>query len=277
MPESLASIQNDLNSLSLWSNQWAINFSSAKSNVVAYRCSIPPGAIRLQNEHLTVLPYVQDLGVRYSCTFNFSEQACYQLAKAKRALGYISSCINLPLARLELYKLCVRPILEYCPVVHCHMRKTDTHALEKVQRRFTKSVVGYSSTLSYRERCIQLQIEPLWLRRLKISLTFLHSIIYGYSLTSGSVIKLHECKSHDLRNQQMKLYSPPSKSNLRSRSFAIKYSTIWNLLPACLRSVASPSLFRTLLHRYLTPESVSPLFNINLNLDTLYENGPDYI
>ena len=52
---------------------------------------------------------------------------------------------------LHLYKTLVRPRVEYCVSAWSPYYKNDKELLEKVQRRFTKSIKGMKG-MSYEER-----------------------------------------------------------------------------------------------------------------------------
>ena len=72
----------------------------------------------------------------------------------------------------------VRPILEYNSVVWPPWLKQDIDQIEKVQRRFTKRLVGMKD-LSYDERMHRLGLPSLELRRLHLDLIFCYKVDFG--------------------------------------------------------------------------------------------------
>ena len=72
----------------------------------------------------------------------------------------------------------MRPILEYNSVVWCPWPKQDIDQIEKVQRRFTKKLVGMKD-LNYDERMHRLGLPSLELRRLHQDLTFCYKVVFG--------------------------------------------------------------------------------------------------
>ena len=60
----------------------------------------------------------------------------------------------------------VRPILEYANSVWAPYLKKDIHAIESIQRHFTKKVTGLKG-LNYRERLTRLKLPSLSYRRLR--------------------------------------------------------------------------------------------------------------
>ena len=47
-----------------------------------------------------------------------------------------------PTVMVQLYKAMVRPILEYANSVWCPYKKKDIKSIERVQRHFTKNIIG---------------------------------------------------------------------------------------------------------------------------------------
>jgi hypothetical protein len=277
LKQTLSYIKKDLKSLESWSDIWLIKFSPAKSHVLAFKCAIPTNAVSLHDVSIPVQSSVRDLGIRYSCSLNFSEQVEYQLARARQLIGLISSVFSLPQAKLEMYKIYVRPILEYGSIVGSNLRKCDRVALESLQRSFSKAITGYSTTLTYKERSILLSLEPLWLRRLKINLVFLHSILNDKTYATDINLNLQGSSTYSLRNKDFTVLVPRARTSKRERSFVVKYSTIWNRMPCEIRATASRFLFKSRLTKYFTAENVLSLFKISTTLDDLYECGPGYV
>jgi len=72
---------------------------------------------------------------------------------------------------LRAYTTYVRPLLEYNTVVWSPSLKQDITSVEKVQRKFTKCLLGYRNC-SYLERRRNLNLMTLELRRLHADLVF---------------------------------------------------------------------------------------------------------
>ena len=277
LQRTITHIQNELNSLDDWSNIWQIDFSPDKSGIMVYKCTPPVNAFTLKGKVLISQNTVRDLGLRYSCNYSFSHQVTHQLAKCRQLLGVISRVFRLPQAKLELYKSHVRPLLEYSFLVGGNLRKYERVAIESFQRAFTKYVVGFSSTITYRERCIALSLEPLWLRRIKLNLTFLHNILYNGTFNNNPLLKLHNSGPYCLRNKGNTLVIPQARTSFRARFFSNRYAKLWNRLPQDIRAISNTFQFKMRLHKFLSPVNILLLFQVNQTLDSLYENGPDYI
>ena len=78
----------------------------------------------------------------------------------------------------SLYKVYVRPHLEYAQASWAPWTQADIHTLEKVQQRFTKQVTGIGS-LPYEERLKRLGLPTLQARRERGDMVETYKILNG--------------------------------------------------------------------------------------------------
>ena len=109
----------------------------------------------------------KDLGVTIDNRLTFSVHINNTVKKANhQVMGMIRrtfKCIDKEIFAL-LFKSRVRPILEYGNTIWSPRLKKDSDAIERVQRRATKTVPSFA-TLSYPERLRVLNLPPLIYRR----------------------------------------------------------------------------------------------------------------
>ena len=170
------------------------------------------------------------------------------------------SLLNWPL----LYKMFVRPKLEYCSFLFSNARKLDRFRIENVQRKFTKRIIGYNDKLSYSNRCDQLNLQPLWLRRLKMNLSCMYKIVHRASSRTSFAPPSH----YGLRNNRNLLITMRSKSKLRSSFFLVKYRAVWNKLPEALRTCPSLPRFCKELDCFLRDSIAVGTCLFQQNIDT---------
>ena len=198
-----------------------------------------------------------------------------QGAKARRLIGLINRTFSLTESKLSIFKTHVRPLLEYCTVVFSNMRQIDRFAIENVQRRFTKQLLGYSSPLNYMERCEILHLEPLWLRRLRMNLSFFCNIVKRTSCNSAPQVKTPS--NYSLRHRDSMVLIPVSRTAMRSNFFIVKYSSLWNKLPPQLRSMSSASLlFKKEINKHLTVQKLIRMHDPYMSITRAYELGLGY-
>lgn len=239
-------IQQDLDALSNWSSLSQLDFSIEKCQVLPFRIAPEAVSLVLCGKQIPVVPSVRDLGIRYSCNFNFSSQAQYQLARAKRTSFFILRSFHLLKTKLILYKQRVRPTLEFCSFADSFLSKADRLAIENIQRRFTRCLLPITNASSYRARCTQLRLEPLWMRRLKLNLAFLHKILHNSTHVASGCPTFILNSPYNLRNSEFTLNIQPSRTSFHSRSFFVLYPSVWNRLPVELRSM-SDQIYRYIL------------------------------
>ncbi|MBM6549286.1 RNA-directed DNA polymerase [Streptococcus dysgalactiae subsp. equisimilis] len=273
LSSAVAAINEDLRNLERWCVSWMMKFSVPKCMVLTYKCHLQPGTIILDNVPIPSNHIVRDLGLQYSCTFNFSEHTALQVAKAKRTINLILRSFQLRTCKVILYKTHARPQLEYCPIVFSLMRKADRVAIENVQRLFTKQIVGFSSPLTYRQRCERIHLEPLWFRRTKLNLCFLHKLIHGLVHTSTEPLLTPLQHSYSLRHSDFKIRLPLSRTALRCNFFLNVYTKLWNWLPHSIRTCTSHLQFKSALNRFLSVSKLTEFLNPYTSLDRAFEEG----
>ena len=209
--------------------------------------------------------------------FYFSPQAQYQVAEARSLCFLILRSFHLASIKLALFKQRVRPILGYCPMFFTYYSQSETQAIEGVQRLFTRFLLSKSTEMSYEARCIHFKLDPLWLRRLKLNLAFLHRIVHSQVHTPIFQTLIATTSGYSLRNSPFKLRSEYSRTSVRYRYFLTFYSRIWNKLPSSLRSIDNYHRFIKSLKTYITPSKTEQLFSTQLLPDALYKVGPKYV
>lgn len=271
-PDWIQMIQMELYALQRWCQEWKMTFSVSKCKVLFFRCNIINDILTLDDNPVTCCTTIRDLGVRYSSSFNFSEQVHYVTAKARFTIARIFNTLYLMDSRLAMYKAHVRPILEYCPSVFTNLKRCDKIHLEQVQRSFTKRLLG-SGPLTYHQRCKLLKLEPLWLRRIKINLTFLFDLAHTCPEVSD-VVQFDNFHPYPTRNTAYSFSVPRVRTRLRSKFFLIRYTTLWNKLPEPIRCNGNKHVFRVQVFKHLTVEKVLRLLGESTSIDAFYEKGP---
>ena len=128
-----------------------------------------------------------------------------KIRKANSIIGLIRrsfSFLDGPLFK-KLYTTFVRPHLEYGQAVWSPHLKKHIKALEKVQRRATKLIDGFSR-LSYEERLHRLDLPTLAFRRARGDMIELYKNFYVYdksSLCEAFRPKTERCRGNNLTLQ----------------------------------------------------------------------------
>ena len=121
---------------------------------------------------------IHNLGVILYVNLNFSEHIS-KILKASDAMTNwflkIFGTTNLKLI-LKIYKIYIRPILEYCCGIYNPRWVKDINRLENFQKYFTRRILQ-NQHYSYAESLALFSLEPLEIRRIRISLIQLYKIV----------------------------------------------------------------------------------------------------
>ena len=198
--------------------------------------------------HSTALVHtdkVRDLGVTFSKNLKFSDHCFIIARKAQFVASKILRCFvsKDPCFLTKLFKVFVRPILEYnSPVWNPYLIKDIDH-LERVQRRFTKYSHGCSG-LTYKQRLDKLNLESLEYRRLVFDLVLMYRIVYG-KIALKFVDYFTFAPSVGTRGHRLKVSLPAFRTVQQQNSFFCRVPKIWNYLPPDVVESRSVNSFKS--------------------------------
>lgn len=254
-------IQNDLDALQQWSENWLLKFHPEKCKQLHVKK--PSVTTSLPTRHLysyvdntrcdVNLPSVQqekDVGVIFDSHLNFKHHINEITKKASQMMGIIRrSFIELsPQIFRPLYISLVRSRLEYAQSVWSPHLKSEINRLERVQRNATKQVNGFKN-LSYTERLQKLKLPTLAHRRKR------GDMIEVYKLTHDlydEEVKLDLPLAQDARRGHCyKLYKKRTLSlDLRKYSFTNRIVDTWNSLPSEVVEAKTLNSFKNRIDRF---------------------------
>lgn len=226
-----------------------MKLSVSKCECMHFGKNNPMYSYTCEGQPLRSVRNIRDLGIQLNFDLSPDSHISKQVRKASalailvpRTFSYSKDLYR----NFFIYK--IRPILEYGSEVLCLMNKTFTNALEKTQRKFTKAIFP---KMSYANRLESLQLETLYMRRMKSNLTLVHSYMYGY-IKSENPFDVIDSKSRSSRNRSngYKLYS--NAKNTIQQSFII-HSVVntWNLLPQTVVNIPDKHQFRKSLNNHI--------------------------
>ena len=223
-PEDQETLQNDLDTLSMWSDKWLLKFHPEKCKVMhlgkagdtEYSYQLKEGDTY---HELSYTEEEKDLGVVIDGKLDFDRHINIKINKASSIMAVIRrSFVSLNGVNfVPLYKSLVRSHLEYASCIWSPYKKKHIEAIERVQRRATKQLPGMKD-LPYPERLKILKLPTLVYRRARGDMIetykLLHDKYYGeYS----QLVKLHasHISKEGTRGHSFKLCQEGSKLNLR--------------------------------------------------------------
>ena len=261
-PEDQETLQNDLDTLSMWSDKWLLKFHPEKCKVMhlgkagdtEYSYQLKEG----DTYHELSTEEEKDLGVVIDGKLDFDRHINIKINKASSIMAVIRrSFVSLNGVNfVPLYKSLVRSHLEYASCIWSPYKKKHIEAIERVQRRATKQLPGMKD-LPYPERLKILKLPTLVYRRARVDMIetykLLHDKYYGeYS----QLVKLHasHISKEGTRGHSFKLCQEGSKLNLRRQSFPVRITKVWNNLPNSVVTAPNVNTFKNRLDRHWREE-----------------------
>ena len=144
-----------------------------------------------------------------------------------------------------MFKIYVRPILEYNSSCWSPFLLKDIDLIEGIQRSFTRRIPGFSN-YSYNERLQLCGLESLKLRRIKEDMILIYKMIHGLIDSEFSDF-FQFAHSECTRGHAFKLYPGHRSTDLTLCSFSSRVVNVWNALPDAFVGARSINTFKTLL------------------------------
>ena len=240
------SLQEDLNSLAIWSQQAGLLFNHNKCSLLRFGHNNPQFNYSINDHPIPERNEIKDLGVWLSSDLNWSTHYDKVCGKAYGMLALIRRNVS-PQCSIEMKKvlyLClVRSQLTYCSQLWRPRLIKDIISLERIQRRSTKFVLNdYQS--DYKTRLMKLHLLPLmhffecsdilfFIKNLKHPSPNFNMLDY-VAFCSGPVStrSVTSCK----------LQHRHTKSNKARFFYFNRLPVLWNSLPSIDLSLSFPSL-----------------------------------
>jgi ribonuclease P/MRP protein subunit RPP40 len=248
------SLQDDLDNLCNWSDQWMLRFNATKCKVMHVGHKFPT-VYQVRDgqniQELTVVEEEKDLGVFTTNKLKSDRQCAAASAKAMSILGIIRRHFkNISISNFNLlYKTYIRPHLEYCIQAWCPYLVKDIACLEKVQRKATKLVSGFRNK-SYSERLNLLGLTTLERRRVRGDLIETFKIVTGREKISKEDFFQLADQQHCLRGHTLKMFKQRYRTTIRANSFSMRVVNEWNALPQEVVDATSVNCFKNRLDRF---------------------------
>ena len=248
-------LQQDLQALQKWSQDWQLRFNATKCKVMHLGYgNLKHECIMEGDNTRTVLEtsdLEKDLGVHMDPTLNFSKHCERAANKANRIVGLIRRSFSYMDSSMltQLYKGLVRPHLEYGNTVWSPLFKKDAIILENVQHRATKLVPDLKD-LPYEERLQNLKLPSLMYRRLRGDLIETFKYLQGYyKVDTKKLLPLSEEKR--TRGHEFKLEKLRSRLDIRKNFYNLRVHDEWNSLPERVVQAPSVNSFKGRIDRHL--------------------------
>uniref|UniRef100_A0A0X3PTK8 Reverse transcriptase domain-containing protein n=1 Tax=Schistocephalus solidus TaxID=70667 RepID=A0A0X3PTK8_SCHSO len=261
-PEDARKLQQNLDRLQTWCDEWLLNLNLNKCQIIRLRSSSRrliefEYQYSISGHQLQEVNILKDLGIWITPTLKPSSHCANIAKKAMCILGAIRrSFVNFDGELFgRVFGTFIRPVLEYCVQAWRPWTKHDYALLEKVQRRATKLVSGLEC-LPYEGRLERLKIFPLSYRQYRGDMILVFKLVRGVdcALQMANFFELANMTS--LRGHQYKLKRNHAKLEVRANFFSQRVIDEWNKLPASVVQAESVEMFKRRLDAFLLDEHI---------------------
>ena len=222
-------LQNDINILLRWAEDWQMSFNKAKCSVMHFGYANPKYTYYMGELELRHTEEEKDLGVYITTNMKFSKQCAESVKKANRVIGMIKrNFTNFDRdVIMMLYKSLVRPHIDYCVPVWRPYLKKDIKLIEGVQRRMTKLIPELKNK-TYEQRLKELNLLSIEKRHLR------QDMITLYNITKGNlkidITDIIEFVDTNTRGNTKKIRPEHTRLDVRKNSYFCRVWKTWNEL-----------------------------------------------
>ena len=229
-----AHLQQDLDRMCEWTNTSMLKFHPDKCKQMRIgNRDKPDKQYTLGDTHTPLARSDQekDIGVIIDSHLSFEHHIAAKINKANATLGIINNTFEFKDEKTmtTLYKVLVRPHLEYANQIWTpHLIKNIT-AVENVQRRATKMIPGLRD-LEYEQRLFKLRLPTLAYRRLRGDMIETYKILSGKYDTDVTEGLFNLRQDSDTRGHSLKIFKERPRLECRKYSFTFRVADPWNSL-----------------------------------------------
>ena len=253
--EDRKKMQQDIEKLLKWADTWQMEFNSKKCKIMHFGSSNPNfdycmGGYAPAGTVLESINEEKDIGVMVSNTLKPTSQCVKAAKKANSILGQMSRSFHYrdKYTWIRLYKVYVRPHLEFAVQAWSPWFVKDIDLLEKVQQRAVNMVMGLAST-SYEDKLLELNLTSLRDRRVRGDAIQVWKYLHKLNPGGDNLFKMsNEQHTRVSRhtNKPWNLLRPTSNLDVRRNFFTVRVVNTWNNLPHKIQDAQDLNTFKNL-------------------------------
>ena len=247
--EQREELQSTINRLVGWSVEWQMLFNSEKCHILHLGPRNAKYEYTMEGRVLEGVESEKDVGVIVHKSLKPSMQCAKAAGRANAILGQLSRAVSYrdKDTFLKLYKVYVRPHLEYAVASWSPWTVGDREVLEKVQRR-ALGMVSNMRGRTYEDRLTEAGLTNLVDRRVRGDMIETYKIMSGkdrvdprifFDLAGDGPRTRQAAAVQHIRAQVVR-----PRLDIRRFSFSQRVISTWNLLPDSLKGVGTTLAFK---------------------------------
>ena len=247
-------LQRDLDELMKWTTGSLMKFNIGKCKIMHMGSKNCKFRYNLNGIDLQEVSEEKDLGIMMNNNLKSGLQCEAAAKKGNQILGLIWRSFS-QLDKnmlLRLYKLLVRPHLEYAVQAWSPHLAKDIIKLEGVQRRATRMIQGFRG-LEYLERLKRCGLTTLKTRRIRGDMIETYKIMTGQEGVDKENFFRHPFRTSG-RGHNLKLYKGKCKLDIRKFFFSNRVVDEWNKLPQDVVASKNVNEFKARIDKHFLDE-----------------------
>lgn len=237
-----------------WADTWNMQFNPQKCKVLHFgrnnpRYNYVMGGYAPAGEILDPVTEEKDVGVVISETLKPALQCARAAKRANAVLGQMKRAFTYrdKTTWVKLYKVYVRPHLEYCVQAWSPYLEKDRELLEAVQKRAVRMIKGLKGK-TYEERLQECNLTSLTARRQRGDLLEVWKILNGkddldakkmFRFAASGAVRDTRMTTNPLNLEHRKF-----RLDVRKHFFSVRTTKTWNALPDNVRQAPSLDVFK---------------------------------
>jgi hypothetical protein len=245
-------VQNDLEKLYEWSQDWQMEFNAEKCKCLHIGAKNSSHEYSIGGNMVAATTQEKDLGVLIDSSLNWGKQCAKVARSGNLTLGQISRTFTYKSKSVvkNLYKSLVRPQLDYCMQAWRPWLQQDVNLLEGVQRGMSRMVPGLRH-LPYEARLKSLGLTTLETRRRRADLIEVFRMFKGLEDIDPNQLFVLK-KDSKTRGHSLKIEKPRARLDVRKYFFSHRVINDWNKLPSIAIESNTLNEFKGHVDKYLS-------------------------
>ena len=250
-------LQEVIDILLKWAQDWQMTFNSSKCKVLHLGKSNKNYVYSMGTQQLGVTTCEKDIGVLVTNDLKPSPQCAAAATKANQLLGRMARAFSYrdKYTWIKLYKVYIRPHLEYCVQSWSPWLRSDIDLLENVQKRVLRMTSGLLGQ-TYPEQLKEVDLTTLEDRRVRGDLIQTWKILHHHDNVDESIwfTRISEVSQRETRLSACPMNIALKSSNLdiRKNFFSLRVINKWNSLPEEVKNACSLNSFKNMYDSYMS-------------------------
>ena len=247
--EDKQKLQNTLDSLGKWAEEWGMQFNVAKCKIMHVGRNNPGYEYHMAGTKLSTVEEEKDIGVTVQASLKPSKHCKKVAATANAVLRQLAKNFHYRDRHVfkKLYVQYVRPHVEFASPAWSPWTAADKEVIENVQKKAVGMISGLSGR-TYEEKCKEIGLDTLEIRRNRQDLLQAYKIFSGKDRIKQdslfTTIGENPARQTRFTVDPLNIVEKRSRLDIRKNSYAVRIAEDWNKLSHEVKTSRTVSIFK---------------------------------